>query len=287
VVESQTFSVIDLFSGIGGFSLAARWAGFQTVVFCEKDQFCQKVLKKHWPDVPIIEDIYEFNGKHYTDTTLLTGGFPCQPFSVAGKRGGKEDDRYLWPQMFRVISEARPTWVLAENVVGIINMELDKTLTDLESEGYETVTFNIPACGVDAPHKRERIWIVAHLTSKGSLFGEQSELLCSREGWMGCSVSGSGQSKRESNKNVAYTQKLFCDDGEDNTRIMQQSKEISKFGNSSGENNKTIWLPEPGLGRLATRVPDRIHRLRSLGNAIVPQVAFEFIKSIKIIESQT
>lgn len=110
---------IDLFSGIGGFSLAAQWAGFKTIVFCEKDEFCQKVLKKHWPEVPLIPEIRDFDGTKWRGATLLTGGFPCQPFSSAGRKRGKKDDRYLWPEMLRIISEARPTWIIAENVINI------------------------------------------------------------------------------------------------------------------------------------------------------------------------
>jgi len=158
---------IDLFSGIGGFSLAGEWAGFRTIVFCEKNKFCQRVLKKHWPKIPIVPEIRDFDGTKWQGATLLTGGFPCQPFSVAGKRRGENDDRYLWPEMFRVISEARPAWVLAENVAGIIHLALDKVLTDLESEGYKTETFIIPACAVNAPHRRDRVWIIANTSKTG------------------------------------------------------------------------------------------------------------------------
>jgi len=153
---------IDLFSGIGGFALAARWAGYQTEVFCEQDAFCQRVLKKHWPDVPVVGDIFEFDGSAYRGADLLTGGFPCQPYSCAGKRGGDSDDRALWPEMRRVISEARPRWIVAENVTGIISMALDGVLSDLEGEGYEVQTVIVPACAVNAPHRRDRVWIVAH-----------------------------------------------------------------------------------------------------------------------------
>jgi len=153
---------IDLFSGIGGFTLATEWAGFKTIVFCEKEKFCQKVLKKHWPEIPIIEEIRDFNGTKYRGATLLTGGFPCQPFSVAGQRRGKKDDRYLWPEMLKVIDEAKPRWILAENVPGIFRMALDTVLADLESKGYATGTFIIPACGLNAPHRRNRIWIIAN-----------------------------------------------------------------------------------------------------------------------------
>ncbi len=159
---------IDLFSGIGGFSLAAHWAGFTTEVFCERDPFCQKVLNKHWPTVPIVSDIHEFDGARYHGSELLTGGFPCQPYSVAGQQLGNDDDRALWPQMLRVIRECQPRFVVGENVAGIINMALDGVLSDLENEGYATQAFVIPACAVNAPHKRDRVWIVGYAEHDGS-----------------------------------------------------------------------------------------------------------------------
>jgi DNA-cytosine methyltransferase len=150
---------LDLFSGIGGFSLAARWAGIETIAFCEKDKFCQKVLAKHWPNVPIYPDVKELI---FTDKIdLMTAGFPCQPFSVAGNRKGVKDDRYLWPEVIRIIRECKPTWLLLENVPGIIPM-LDPILTDLEEQGYEWRAYLVPASSIQAPHKRERIWIVAN-----------------------------------------------------------------------------------------------------------------------------
>lgn len=160
---------LDLFSGIGGFHLAGEmvWGDeFNVRCHVEIDLFCQKVLKKHWPKVPIISDIkdYKHNG---TTVDLLTGGFPCQPFSCAGKQRGKEDDRYLWPEMLRVISEVRPTWIIGENVSGIINMGLDQVLSDLENEGYTCQPFVIPACAKNAPHRRDRVWIVGYSEHSG------------------------------------------------------------------------------------------------------------------------
>ena len=157
---------LSLFSGIGGLDLAAEAAEFQTVGQCEWADYPTKVLEKHWPDVPRWRDIRTLTGDDFyartgrRSVTVISGGFPCQPFSVAGKRRGKEDDRYLWPEMCRVISEIRPAWVIGENVPGIVNLALDTVLSDLESQGYACQTFIIPAAGVDAPHRRERICIV-------------------------------------------------------------------------------------------------------------------------------
>ena len=159
---------LSLFSGIGGLDLAAEWAGFRTVGQCEWADYPRAVLEKHWAGLPRWRDIrtltkesfFEKTGLHTVD--VISGGFPCQPFSVAGKQRGKDDDRYLWHEMFRVIQELHPAWVIGENVPGIINLALDQVLFDLESEGYEVQCFLVPACGVDAPHKRNRVCIVAY-----------------------------------------------------------------------------------------------------------------------------
>jgi len=224
---------IDLFSGIGGFALAANAAGFRTSVFCEQDDYCAKVLRRHWPNVPIVPDVKEFDGGRWKGADLLTGGFPCQPFSNAGLKLGKEDnDRYLWPEMFRVIKEARPRFVLAENVTPLVRLALDEVLSDLGSEGYSCGTVVLPACAVNASHRRPRCWVLAHANSERGRGGE-----CERE----------------------YA---------------------TNAGEPSGSPELRNWDVEPPLGRVAHGIPHRTHRLKALGNAIVPQVAYEILKHI-------
>ena len=163
---------LDLFSGIGGFSLGLESTGFfETIGFVEKDKFCQKVLKKHWSNINIEEDIRNVKGEKY-QADVVTGGFPCQPFSVAGKRKSTADDRYLWDEMLRVIRETKPRWVIGENVEGIVNinegMVLRQVLNDLENEGFQSQCIIIPASGIGAWHQRKRIWILAYSNNNGS-----------------------------------------------------------------------------------------------------------------------
>jgi DNA (cytosine-5)-methyltransferase 1 len=159
---------LDLFSGIGGFARGLEATGFfSTTCFVEQDPYCQAVLKHHWPDVPVLGDIRNVQGPDLpTRPDVICGGFPCQPFSHAGKQRAQDDPRHLWPEMFRLIRECRPTWVVGENVIGLVQLGLDEVLSDLENEGYATRTFNIPACAVGAPHIRQRLWIVAHADSE-------------------------------------------------------------------------------------------------------------------------
>lgn len=173
---------LSLFSGIGGLDLAAEAAGIKTVGQCEWADYPTKILERHWPDMPRWKDIHTLTGDDFyrrtglTTVDIISGGFPCQPFSQAGKRRGEKDDRYLWPEMLRVIRELKPTWVVGENVPGIVNMALDTVIADLEKENYEVQCFLIPACGVDAPHKRERCAILAHAVNRGVPVRRNGEL---------------------------------------------------------------------------------------------------------------
>ena len=168
----EKMKILDLFSGIGGFSLGLESTGhFETTAFCEIDKFCKLILNKHWEGKKIYDDVKTISKKQFEEDgielpDIITGGFPCQPFSVAGKQQGTSDSRHLWPEMFRIIKDFSPRWVIGENVKGLTNIQdgvvFETVCSDLEGEGYEVRTFNIPAAGVQAPHRRERLWIVAH-----------------------------------------------------------------------------------------------------------------------------
>jgi DNA (cytosine-5)-methyltransferase 1 len=308
---------IDLFSGIGGFALAARWTGFRTVAFCECEPYAQRVLRKHWPDVPIHDDVRTFPGERYAGASLLTGGFPCQPFSLAGKRAGSGDDRFLWPAMVAVIEAVRPAWIIGENVPGIIGMELDRCLSDLEAEGYESWPVVIPACAVDAKHRRDRVWIVAYRKqprlqghagngedrNEPGRFGTEARGSTGEGGVCGdvAHTSGGQDDGRErgsmagaegqgrcvhaaadaGGEDVADTMREQWDGRSDGPcRWEREPLEALQDARRGGRQEDGLPIPESLLGRVAHGVPARVDRLRGLGNAIVPQVAAELMRMI-------
>jgi DNA (cytosine-5)-methyltransferase 1 len=200
--------ILDICSGIGGFSLGLEaTGGFDTVAFCEFDDFCCKVLNKHWPNVPIYKDLKEIGNdpeRIIQEFDLICGGIPCQPFSLAGKQKGKEDDRHLWPYMYAIVKSKKPTWVIVENVGGFVNVALDDVCLDLETQGYATQSFIIPACSVEAPHRRDRIWILGKLMANAhdtgdrtpgrKADGDRQETI---EGWQEQSQLGSSRSSED------------------------------------------------------------------------------------------
>lgn len=297
---------LSLFTGIGGLDLAAEWAGMRTVGQCEWAEYPTKVLERHWPDVPRWKDIrtltkesfYERTGLYSVD--VISGGFPCQPFSTAGKRRGREDDRYLWPEMVRVIEELRPAWVIGENVAGIIGLALDSVLSDLEGKGYATRTFLIPASGVGAPHQRYRTAIVAcsESASREGLPVRKTEEepgpgirgdVCNTPGQglphrPGIQVGGQ-QEKLESERpgsHVPHTGSRqtvrgfkFCE----STGKTPGEAHYKRRGKAEYEGWKW-WEAEPGVGRVADGVPNRVDRLKCLGNAAVPQQFYPVFRAV-------
>ena len=237
--------VLDLFSGIGGFSLGLERAGMQTVAFCEIEDYPRRVLAKHWPEVPIYDDVRTLTADRLAadgvaGIDVICGGYPCQPFSLAGKRAGAEDDRHLWPEMFRLLQETRPTWFIGENVAGHISMGLDQVLSDLEDEGYEAQPFVIPACAVGGGHQRYRLWIVANTNS---------ERLEKRRDIEKCINTAAG----EATKNKPASR--LAD--------MVNSDILSHVGN---------WPSESMFLRKDHGVSRRMDRIKCLGNAVVPQI---------------
>ena len=411
----QKLKILDLFSGLGGFSLGLERTGrYKTVAFCEIDKYCTLLLQKHWKGIKIYNDVkkitkegFEADGIESPD--IITGGFPCQPFSVAGKQKGTSDDRHLWPEMFRIIKAFKPRFVIGENVPGIVNIQdgvvFETVCTDLESQGYEVQPFNIPAAAVGAPHQRKRIWIIATLAdsvsnderreisrsdeekgrvqeehrskdSASGIFSRTSEIRKSNNGYEAMENSGrtlqQGSSIREKNEdevgkenanqhqrsssssesNVANADTRLSDgqkkelqsrgqasissrEGEnvanaksissDGREIGQHSEEsrekrkigievggvssdrqklantdserLEGLGQSRSQFNETSsstssseerqgqvgqgwWEFEPNVGRVAHGVPGRVHRLKALGNSIVPQIAEEIGRAI-------
>jgi DNA-cytosine methyltransferase len=226
----------SLFSGIGGFDLAAQWMGWENVFQVEIDPFCQKVLEKNFPNTKRYGDIKEFDGTKYRGAVdVLSGGFPCQPFSVAGSRKGKSDDRYLWPEMLRIIGEIRPSAVIGENVSGAWDV-VDEICSNLEREGYTTEPVGIEAASVGANHRRLRYWF------------------------------------------IAYSNSIRLPRRQEETQLAWPEKQLPRLLPSD------FWteVSRPGINRVAHGIPNRVDRIKSLGNAIVPQVAFEIFKAIEV-----
>jgi DNA (cytosine-5)-methyltransferase 1 len=280
---------VDLCSGIGGFALGFEWAELSSpVLFCDIEPWSRKILAKHWPDVPIAEDVKELandpNGL-IPDCDILTAGYPCQPFSVAGQRKGQEDDRHIWPYIRKIVAQKRPTWCVFENVYGHISLGLDEVLSDLEVEGYAARTFIVPACATDAPHRRDRLWIIAKNVGNARCAGGKSRGNAeAREKTFGGAAAS--QYKR-SGQNVAHASRLHSNGSGEHTQ--QSERQVSQLGDSRGSDNvaraagrqSDFWLPEPPVGRVANGIPRRVDRLRGLGNAIVPQIAMRIGMTIK------
>ena len=245
---------VDLCSGIGGFALGFQWAELsRPVLFCDIESWSRKVLRKHWPDVPIAEDVKELANDPdglIPECDIITAGYPCQPFSVAGDRRGTEDDRHIWPEIFTIIKRKRPTFCVFENVYGHISMGIDEVLSDLEGAEYSTRAFVVPAVACDAPHRRDRVWIIGRNMADTS------------------------------SKRLQGSQRLRKNEEEVGERRESANGSASQRSND-GRGQANLWLPEPPVGRVAHGVSRRVDRLRGLGNAIVPQIAQRIGQTIK------
>ncbi len=316
-------SHLDLFSGIGGFSLGLESACVaKTVAFCDYEKWCQKVLKKHWPHVPIYGDVKELTHERLRadgiDTVdIITGGYPCQPFSVAGSQKGEQDPRHVWPEMFRLVQELRPVFVIGENVSGHIKLGLDTVLEDLESEGYTARTFSISAASIGANHKRERIWTLAYSNDKrlrarfgrsnydyekkGRVWSFDRGRSESDDEWSDfastknedldvADTTGDRWNESKSNKISQSTIRESQEGGmlqsERTSNVSNSDSERRRLWETGGEDAKDVgqsprgqetlgwWDVEPDVGRVAHGVPQRVDRLKGLGNAVVPQIPF-------------
>ena len=220
---------VDLCSGIGGFSLGFEWAELSTpILFCDTEEWCRKILAKNFPNVPIATDVKELAHdpkRNVPDCDILTAGYPCQPFSVAGRQKGFEDDRHIWPYILRIVAHKRPTWCVFENVHGHIALGLDQVLADLEAEGYSTRTFIVPACGVNAPHRRDRLWIVGNAQHDGSSTAKVGGV--NEEDARG---SSQGQSQTEQSSRASGRK----DDGS----LRQELADPNGIGRGGGNNSK-------------------------------------------------
>ena len=291
----------SLFSGIGGFDLAAEWMGWENVLHCEINPFGQQVLNYYWPNAVSYTNIITTDfRKHHGTIDIISGGFPCQPYSTAGKRLGKEDELHLWPEMLRAIREISPRWVVGENVRGLTNwnggMVFDEVQADLEAEGYEVTPFLLPACGIDAPHRRDRIWFVAYSGSNGYQPG------------------GSGKDRQEAGKsesNGDQRQRVRSDAGgvseqgiTTNPQCIRQPRQGRAVNPGSAKTYgdwKASWSHDDGRWPLESPLCSRNdglssrlsgitvskHRnesIKAYGNAVVPQLVMQIFKAIEQYE---
>lgn len=264
------YTHLSLFSGIGGLDLAAEMAGFTTVGQCEWADFPTKVLEKHWPDVPRWRDVRTLTGDDFYKQTglrtvdVISGGFPCQPFSVAGKQEGKNDERYLWPEMCRVISELKPHYIVGENVPGILRIAAADVVTDLEREGYNIVVFDYEAAAVGAFHRRERVFFVGERISGFVENAGRRRRLKSR-------VLQEQQRRSQSQRRG----KIVAD-----AKMRREPGKLTGWSETRRPCSLRRWAAEPDVGRVAHGIPYRMDRIKSLGNAVVPQQAFPIFNAI-------
>lgn len=292
---------LSLFSGIGGLDLAAEWAGFTTVGQCEMADYPTAVLEKHWPDVPRWRDIRTLTKESFYEQTglgtvdIISGGFPCQPFSVAGKQRGKEDERFLWPEMLRVIRELRPHCVVGENVPGIIGIAARQVVEDLERAGYHVVVFNFEAAAVGAWHRRARCFFIA-CAGRGDLVADSM-----RSGRIHREIeidatAGNGEALTQSaGRDTALSDadglgqqgdgangkpERGARSGAEKPEGMRAVCDAMPGRREGNKRDGRLWAAEPGVGRVVDGLPCRVERIRSLGNAVVPQQAYPVFRAL-------
>lgn len=287
--------VLDLFSGIGGFALGFHMADpkFQTVGFVEQDEYCQKILALRFPEVFIYNDIKTFDPAQFIGTDIICGGFPCQPWSQAGRQQGVNDDRDLWHEMLRVIKVVKPRFVVGENVRGFINepLGLQRSISDLENIGYENQAFIIPALAVDAKHRRDRCWIISVANTKSERHRRGNSQKCGVSeriiqpkkqtgGALGGEAEGCSQPRR---KVVANTNGTRSKAGlsRQNERQKGNSREFDNGSNQQSRWSESYrWPDEPNIPRISHGVPNRVDRLKCIGNSIIPAIAMHIGRAI-------
>ena len=263
---------LSLFSGIGGLDLAFEWAGGQVAAMCEIQPYCQKILKKHWPDVPLFSNVKELKGSDVGTVDVIYGGFPCQPFSVAGDRKGQNDTRYLWPEFSRLVGELKPRWVVGENVSGILSIAADDVCRDLERQGYTVGIWNFEAACVGAKHRRERVFFVAHTDSARCAGNAQQE-----EFFRKTETENAADTERPSRLSASYTDCKQFERERLSGGLSEAHPSFGCFGR---------WEAEPRVDRMAYGLPNRLDRLRALGNAVVPQQAYPIFNAIMEAEKE-
>lgn len=258
---------LDLFSGIGGFALGLRMAGgFETVAFCEIDKYCQRVLKKHWPDVPVYEDVTTLDYEQFIgQVDIITGGFPCQDISLAGPSAGLSGERSgLFREIVRAIRMVRPRYAFVENVAALLNRGMGEVCGSMAESGYDTEWDCIPACAVGAEHERDRIWIIAYPDSKWKLQQERGKQ--DERGWIGNSIK----------ENVAdidgarYQRRMQTGKNKENEGDIFPRLRFAKY--FKRKISRDYWNYQPVLGRGIHGIPNRLDRIKGLGNAVVPQI---------------
>jgi len=288
----------SLFSGIGGFDLAAEWMGWENIFHCEWNPFGQKILKYYWPNSISYNDITKTDFTiHRGRIDILTGGFPCQPYSSAGKRLGKEDERHLWPEMLRAIREIQPSWVVGENVLGLVNwnggMVFEEVQADLEAEGYEVQPYVLPAAAVNAPHRRDRVWFVAHAISSSKranefriIRSEDGEIEGERTQTIHNAVGSNGIERTIADTSY-LRQEYALENGELERRRFRESYQRNSW--NSFPSVSPICFGDDGLSNRLDGITFSKWRNESIkagGNAIVPQVVFQIFKAIELFNQQ-